>query len=452
MPIELTYMNIEELEFEKNKNAICKVLDYALKSDFYSRLYEENGILADNIQSYEDFKKIPCISKSDYCKNRVRMISDSRKRDALPKDERLIDHNCNSRKLYEQNGFYIKITSGSTGKPVEVIKGQSDIRREYIGLNFARKMNLGKLPTGNYVWIWPANPEIRRFFYADSTVSVYRDSKYGYKYMMPEYSDVTFRDLYSFIIENDISWITAPPSMLCLFAEYLNINKLKIRFSYIECHSEKLFRWQSKRISETFECVPVSVYSSNEIQFIGMTCKCGKMHLIPNNAFVEIIDDEQGKNQVVVTSLSAYELPIIRYRIGDLGEWDEVPCSCNGTSPVLEIKGYRKNDYLETEDGRRIEPFLISDLIVLINNLYEADIEEYTVKQMDWKSLLLYLKKDAIEKIKNHSEILSYIIQYFENTIQITFDIRFEDIDKLREQTGTRKYKYFIGIEKNKNA
>lgn len=50
-------MNIEELEFEKNKNAICNVLKYAFMSDFYSRLYEENGILADCIQSYEDFKK-----------------------------------------------------------------------------------------------------------------------------------------------------------------------------------------------------------------------------------------------------------------------------------------------------------------------------------------------------------------------------------------------------------
>lgn len=213
----------------------------------------------------------------------------------MPKNDILLDCNGNIRKLYEQNGFFIKITSGSTGKPVEIIKAQNDIRREYIGLNFARKRNLGRLPTGNYIWIWPANPEIRKFFYSDSKVSIYRDSKYGYKYMIPEYSEVTFRNLHSFIIQNDISWITAPPSMLCLFAEYLNINNLKIRFSYIECHSEKLFNWQLNVIFEAFECIPVSVYSSNEIQFIGMTCNFGKMHLIPNNAFVEIIDDKQGK-------------------------------------------------------------------------------------------------------------------------------------------------------------
>lgn len=443
-------MKIEEFEFLKNKNAICKALKYALKSDFYSRLYEENGVLADDIQSYEDFKKIPCISKAAYCKNRVWMISDSVKRNALSQNDILLDCNGKIRKLYEQNGFFIKITSGSTGKPVEIIKSQSDIRREYIGLNFARKMNLGTLPSGNYVWIWPANPEIRKYFYSDSKISVYRDSKYGYKYMISEYSDVTFRNLHSFILQNNISWITAPPSMLCLFAEYLNINKLKIRFNYIECHSEKLFPWQLKCIFEAFECIPASVYSSNEIQFIGMTCNCGKMHLIPNNAFVEIIDDEQGKNQVIVTSLCAYELPIIRYRIGDLGKWDESPCKCNITTPILDIKGYRQNDYLKTEDGRNIEPFLVSDLIILINNLYKVSIEEYTVKQTDWKSLLFYLKKDAIERIKNRSEILSYIIQYFENTIYITFDVQFEDIDKLREQTGTRKFKYFIGFERNK--
>ena len=77
-------------------------------------------------------------------------------------------------------------------------------------------------------------------------------------------------------------------------------------------------------------------------------------------------------------------------------------------------------------------------------------MEEYTVKQTDWKSLLFYFKKDAIEKIKNHSEILPYIMQYFESTIQVTFDVQFEDIDKLRKQTGTRKFKYFIGLENNK--
>ena len=103
---------------------------------------------------------------------------------------------------------------------IEEIDTYEDLLQEYIGVNYARKKILGNLPQGKYVWIWPANKKIRDYFYEDGNVEIYQDSKYGFKYMMPEYSPESFQKLSHFIMNNFISWITAPPSMLYFFAQF----------------------------------------------------------------------------------------------------------------------------------------------------------------------------------------------------------------------------------------
>jgi phenylacetate-CoA ligase len=55
--------------------------------------------------------------------------------------------------------------------------------------------------------------------------------------------------------------------------------------------------------------------------------------------------------EVVLTSLVNYAMPLIRYRIGDMAEWAEQPCSCGRAWPLLRAVQGRVTDNFVAGDG-----------------------------------------------------------------------------------------------------
>lgn len=439
-------MIFENEIFQNNKRMIKKVLRQANQSEYYRSLFEKRKINVEEIDTYEDFLKIPTLDKNTYALHKYDMIVDKKKRDSINQEILDISDIQERRKVFEKNGIYLKVTSGSTGIPLEVLKDKKDLLQEYIGFNYARKKILGNLPQGKYVWIWPANKKIRDYFYEDGNVEIYQDSKYGFKYMMPEYSPESFQKLSHFILDNSISWITAPPSMLYFFAQYVKQHEISINFEYIECHSEKLFEWQAELIERVFGSHPVNVYSSNEVQFMAITDKNGKMNIIERNVFLELLEDEQGIRHVYATSLAATEIPIIRYELGDSAHWDSMPSDDQEKKYAIVLNGYRCNDYVLTRIGKKYEPFIISDLMILLNDSFQLEIHEYVVKQNAYSDFTIYFEDKLFKTINEKDSVYHYIKEYFENFIGEEVVISYKDILNIRKDIGTNKYKYFIGI------
>ena len=439
-------MRFENDLFQINKCVIKKVLSRANQSEYYRRLFEKENINVEEINTYEDFLKIPTLDKITYSLNKYDMIVERQKKNAIKQEIFDVTDIQEKRKVLEKNGVYLKVTSGSTGIPLEILKDKKDLLREYIGLNFARKDVLGNLPQGKYVWIWPANKKIRDYFYDDGYAGIYQENEYGFKYMMPEYSSESLKKLSDFILDNSITWITAPSFMLYFFAKYVEQQKISIRFEYIECHSEKLFDWQAEFIKKVFGYFPTSVYSSNEVQFMAITDKDGKMNIIERNVFLELIEDEHGAGQVYATSLAAMEIPIIRYRLGDLAQWEGMVSDDKKKIYTISLNGYRCNDYVLTRAGKKYEPFIISDLMILLNDQFQLKICEYVVKQNDYSDFSIFFEQNILRIIKEKKEVLCYITQYFENFIGEDVKICYKDIFEIRKDVGTNKYKYFIGI------
>jgi phenylacetate-coenzyme A ligase PaaK-like adenylate-forming protein len=72
----------------------------------------------------------------------------------------------------------------------------------------------------------------------------------------------------------------------------------------------------------------------------------GQHHLFAFSQFIEFVDQETmatvkrgGMGELVVTCLSKKHMPIIRYRVGDLGRWLDKPCACGRKEPLFEILG-----------------------------------------------------------------------------------------------------------------
>lgn len=437
-------MGVEELNFIKQKEKIINVLNKASKTNYYKQLFEQYAPNFNKLDSYSDFMKIPILTKELYEQNKFDMIDSCYDIDKEYYCDLRCDFNEKKRYLWDK-GLYVKVTSGSTGRPIEIFKTQKAINREYMGLNLYRKRINLHLPNGNFIWIWPVNSYTKKYFY-DTTEQFYRVNSFGWQYIIDEYSEETFEMVYKFIKSHEISWITASPSFLYNFAHYIEKREYELMFSYIECHSEMLYSWQSEYIEYIFNSKPLSVYSSNEIQFMAMQCKCGNMHVINNNVFIEILSNGNNADfgKVVATSLCSTELPFIRYELGDIGAWVTKSCNCGLETPVIRLSGFRENDMLICKNGVRFEPFVITDAILFLQTRFSLKIKMYFVYQYDYDVIYMYFQDDVYFKIYGNNEIKLFLSSYFKDVTKQDFKIvifRYSEMGKL---VGTKKYKYFM--------
>ncbi len=75
-------------------------------------------------------------------------------------------------------------------------------------------------------------------------------------------------------------------------------------------------------------------------------CQGGVHHVHDDHVYLEVLDPDTGApctggevGELVVTSLNRRVMPLLRYRIGDLGRWIAGACPCGVTSPRFELLG-----------------------------------------------------------------------------------------------------------------
>ena len=355
---------------------VKKILQCAEEVPFYRDFYRSKGINTNKIFSYDDFCMLPILDKMTYRNNLSKFIPDkfADKIDGnilengtfFEIDNMLSAINCN-----------MVITSGSTGMPLKVIHSDADDHRAYSVINNFRKKYLGKELGKKYLWVLPMNDKTKQYFYDENVT--YINKKYGIDYFLANYSEKNFDKLYQLLMEEKPHWISCSPSMIFEFSNYLQSINEKYHFSYIELHSEPLYDWQYIKIKECFGGVVKSIYSSNEVNFIGAMCPEGCYHIFTDNVFVELLDTDVSNTQkkVVVTSLSYYDFPMIRYELGDLAK--EQKCCDNINS--INLCKFRDADMILSISGELCEPYIVFDSIVFLCDKYKVCINKYTIIQ-----------------------------------------------------------------------
>lgn len=440
---------MQENLFLKRKPKIISYLQHCAKSNYYRDLFSTCGIDINKIQTYEDFKRIPILDKNTYKKHSFDILAPCYASLIDQKEfNKFGDDYISKKKYLLERGLYIKVTSGSTGIPLEIIKSNSDINRDYIMLNRLRKKILGSLPNGKFVWIWPVTQYISKHFYFENDEKdFYKVNEHGFQYFVTEISNEIFYKLYCFMKEKNISWITCTPSFIYEFSIYIHKNGLSLFLEYIECHSEKLFSWQKEFITQVFQTVPFNVYSTNEVQFMGMTCQFNQMHIHPN-VFIEICKDDEGMNEVLVTSLNNFDTPFLRYRIGDRAQWQTNECQCMFSNySILNISEYRTNDFIIDGAGKKYEAYIITDSITLAASNLGINIARYKVFQVDYYKFTYYI--DFIFNNKIKQQFIKYLQKYFYDIFNHDkIYIEINDYKNLKFN-DVSKFKYFENIIQN---
>ena len=137
--------------------------------------------------------------------------------------------------------------------------------------------------------------------------------------------------------------------------------------------AEKLYQFQREVIERVFRAPVFETYGSREFMLIGAECtRHNGLHLTAENLLVELLDDDGvpvragTEGNVVVTDLTNFGMPFIRYANGDRAIAAAGPCGCGRGLPTLAQVTGRRLDMLTTPDGRSLPgeffPHILKDL------------------------------------------------------------------------------------------
>lgn len=398
--------SLDELIHMQN-TALRKLIKHAYSTvEFYKELFDDNGLVPDEIQSTEDLYKIPIIDKKLLLKNSYnRLIS----------------------KVYDINNLKPIRTAGSNGTPF--LFYIDDMFDQYRKAQYLRPyITNGRRFWDNSVLFSIRNAPPKKWFQYLSLIPNI--------YIFP---GSTIEEQIQILQKKKPDTIQGYASSLNLISTKIveeNINIPKPRLIFTD--SELLVPDIRKNIERAFQTKVIDIYGTYETDNIGYECHHHKgYHLAMDSVIMEFIREgktakanEEG--EIVVTVLNNFAMPFIRYNLHDIGSFSELTCPCGRTFPLMkQIKG-RDNDYLITEDGRKLPIFNIANFDMLAPN-----VREYQIVQESINSFEVYIVPG--KTYKNHGgDIIVPTLKNFSPNAKINVNI-VKEID--REPSG--KFKAF---------
>ena len=170
-----------------------------------------------------------------------------------------------------------------------------------------------------------------------------------------------------------------PLSVLRL-ADFVLNNGVKLAFTPkgISTSSENFSAEQRKRMEQAFGCKVYDQYGSAESVVFAGECAHGNKHIAMEYGIVEILREDgtlsrEGEGELIVTTLLNDVMPLIRYKIGDLGKVSYRKCPCGRESPILE-ELYGKVGAVIVSEGRRVPTAAIAIAFEYLEHIKRAQI------------------------------------------------------------------------------
>jgi len=162
--------------------------------------------------------------------------------------------------------------------------------------------------------------------------------------------------------------------------------------------SEQLTPSMRRYVERRFGTPVHQVYGLSEFGLVGLRCDAGRYHVNREHCLVEIVDEEgracaPGETgRIIVTALTNFAMPLLRYDTGDLAEAAVGPCPCNRTLPSFgEIVG-RYSRVAHLPPGTMGPVLALREAIEtmpvsIMRGLREFQIHQYADKNMELRLL-----------------------------------------------------------------
>jgi phenylacetate-CoA ligase len=322
----LSHAELEEWQLGKLQSLIAYAYEHV---PFYRERFKQHGINPQDIQSLKDFSAIPYLTKEDINANIEDLISPEIKQ------------------------VYWNETGGSTGQPMRFLVEDS-FWRWNVAHEFRGRHWFGVHEGDKVAWVWGALRDMPDWHWRSRLKAKVMRHRYLNAFGMTEGNMHSFAQM---LVKWKPKMIRAYSSALELFARFIKDEAITgIQPKLIETTAETVTRPQRQLFEEVFQCPVVDCYSAREFATIAYQCPMGGRHVCETRHLELVADGEAVSpgelGEVVITSMHQFAMPFIRYKIGDMGIYEDGHCLCGRGLPVLrEIVG-RLHDYLVTSDGQ----------------------------------------------------------------------------------------------------
>ena len=202
-----------------------------------------------------------------------------------------------------------------------------------------------------------------------------------------------------------------------------------------------------KKITEAWDLKLYSTYASTEMQTAFTECGEGRGgHLQPELVIVELLDENNQPvpahtpGEVTITTLGVEGMPLLRYKTGDICQYDDAPCACGRTSLRLSPVIGRKKQMIKFK-GTTLYPPAMFDLLNEMDEVLDFVVEVYS-NEIGMDEVLLHLvPADSSKACDNR------IRAYLQARLRVSPHVNYittEQIHKIQFTEAGRKALKFI--------
>jgi len=331
---------------------------------FYRDLYDAEGVRADHVRSPEDLARLPIVS-------RVALLRSG--------------HAGHLRLGAAPEKLIRRSTSGTSGEPLTIfMSGPEMLFRKITMLDSFRRVTKLQLPLRLVdVGAYKGGSDLVQRLGLVQIERLYRNTPI-------EEQAQRLSCLRPHIVEGR-------PSSLWALAREAGRQGLSLpRPRVVITFGETLHHHVRQAVAGAFGCRLIDCYNCEEVGSVAWECPSGtgRMHLNPDTAVVEIVDDDgrplgPGElGRVLLTNLYNVTMPFIRYEIMDRAALEPAGvCACGFEGPSMRLIEGRDEDFFTLPDGRELTPREANDIIYSLlpgqaigNDLFRL-IERFQVVQ-----------------------------------------------------------------------
>jgi phenylacetate-CoA ligase len=345
---EIETMPLEKLRTLQEER-LRKVVTWAYeKTALYRRKYDQAGIKPADIKTLDDITKLPLTTYlEDFCKTSI--------------DEKLAVPRKDVKVFYSTSGTLSGFTQPVmwTREDFDEIIGEGEIRlRTALGMTAD---DVVQALAGDYCC-----------FKGSESMGA------GFVTLMAGRGNLD--NQIKFAQVTGVTVLQHLPSLMLMYferAKQLGIEIKESRLRMVLTFGETLAESYRKKIEEEYGVAIRCIYSCAEIPFVAYEClERGGMHIFGDWCIVEVIDPETGEvldpgeeGEIVATALVNKAMPLLRYRMGDVGSLlPYEPCPCGRTHPKIStVKG--RVAHIINIGGKRIMPIDVEEIVASTSGL-----------------------------------------------------------------------------------
>jgi len=404
---------------EENSNIqrvkLFKLIQYANQNiPYYQKVIKEHQISFSEDTIFTDIKKFPILTKDIIRKNFEQLYK------------------------FRDHTHYRNTSGGSTGEPIILYQDG-----DYFAWNTATKVLFDE---------WAGRKIGERMVTISGALQDLLKSGQGFKlYLRQQLSGITILKTIRMTEKDNYRYVQRinqiKPAII------LTYNHELFRFiqkHHLPVYSPKavmttgsvLYPEVQEIIEEAFRAPVFNCYGSREVGSVACNCeKSNGLHLIPDVHYLEIIDDK-GKEvkpgeagNIIITLLTNYTMPLIRYQIGDVGILSEKSCQCGSILPLLEKVVGRIRSRFKNKFGDYINTGFCSLFY------FKENIQQFQVIQETTDLILINLVLIDKEKLKDMDKFFTENNQKIYKIMGHQVTVKYNIVNEI-EPSPSGKYMY----------